>query len=105
MKDRLAMFAERRMHENTIGLYIVAIDRQRIVTAEATQIVMQNTEDGMMLREPQLRLTPEEATALAEELWLAGIRPRYASENAGALAATERHLKDMQRLVFDDKAP
>jgi hypothetical protein len=32
-----------------------------------------------------------------------GLRPSEGTGSAGALAATERHLKDMQRLVFKDK--
>jgi hypothetical protein len=38
---------------------------------------------------------------LMDKLWSIGFRPTEGSGSAGALAATERHLKDMQRLVFD----
>ncbi len=38
---------------------------------------------------------------LMDKLWSAGFRPTEGSGSAGALAATERHLKDMRRLVFD----
>lgn len=36
---------------------------------------------------------------LMDELWRVGIRPTEGKGSAGALAATERHLADMQSLV------
>ncbi len=37
---------------------------------------------------------------LMDDLWDAGIRPTKGEASAGALSATERHLKDMQELVW-----
>ncbi len=48
-----------------------------------------------------MRLEHFEAQALMDRLWMAGLRPTEGSGSAGALAATERHLKDMQTLVFN----
>jgi hypothetical protein len=48
-----------------------------------------------------IRLEHLEAQALMDRLWKAGLRPTEGSGSAGALRATEHHLKDMQRLVFD----
>ncbi len=45
-------------------------------------------------------LSSIEAQALMDWLWKAGLRPTEGSGSVGALAATERHLKDMQTLVF-----
>ncbi len=42
-----------------------------------------------------------EAQALMDRLWKAGLRPTEGSGSAGALAATQNHLADMQQLVFD----
>lgn len=47
------------------------------------------------------RLSDLEAQALMDRLWKVGLRPTEGSGSAGSLAATERHLKDMQKLVFD----
>ncbi len=47
-----------------------------------------------------MRLEHIEAQALMDRLWKAGLRPTEGSGSAGALAATEHHLKDMQTLVF-----
>jgi hypothetical protein len=35
-----------------------------------------------------------------DELWRVGLRPTEGSGSAGSLAATERHLSDMQRIAF-----
>jgi len=53
---------------------------------------------------PLVSIFEHEAQALMDDLWNCGIRPTEGSGSAGSLAATERHLKDMQRLVFKDKA-
>jgi hypothetical protein len=39
------------------------------------------------------------AQVLMDDLWHAGIRPTEGSGSAGSLAATERHLADMRRIV------
>lgn len=49
---------------------------------------------------PTMTLRPEDAQQLMDQLWSCGLRPTEGSGSAGSLAATERHLKDMQRLTF-----
>lgn len=51
--------------------------------------------------EPTMNLSANEAQQLMDELWTCGLRPSEGTGSAGSLAATERHLKDMQRLAFD----
>ena len=48
--------------------------------------------------EPMMRVHHEEGQFLMDELWRCGLRPTEGSGSAGSLAATERHLKDMQRI-------
>jgi hypothetical protein len=48
-----------------------------------------------------MSLQTTEAQALMDRLWKAGLRPTEGSGSAGALSATERHLKDMQKIAFD----
>lgn len=50
--------------------------------------------------EPMLRINIQQAQQLMDELWQCGLRPTEGSGSAGSLAATERHLKDMQRIAF-----
>ncbi|MFZ6654068.1 hypothetical protein [Undibacterium sp. TJN19] len=56
-------------------------------------------EDGQHI-EPALCLQYEEAQNLMDELWTCGLRPSEGTGSAGALAATEKHLKDMQAVAF-----
>ncbi len=50
--------------------------------------------------EPVLALRKDEAQVLMDSLWDTGIRPTDGSGSAGAMLATQNHLKDMQKLVF-----
>lgn len=59
--------------------------------------------DGSQWPQPMLRLNPTEAQALIDSLWDCGLRPSEGSGSAGALAATQRHLDDMRRLVFEGR--
>ncbi len=44
-------------------------------------------------------LRPEDAQALMDELWHAGIRPSSGEGSVGQIGATEKHLSDMRKLV------
>lgn len=46
-----------------------------------------------------LRMENQTAQGLMDELWRCGLRPTEGSGSAGSLAATERHLKDMQAIA------
>jgi hypothetical protein len=48
-----------------------------------------------------LQVSDLEAQALMDRLWKAGFRPTEGSGSAGALSATEHHLSDMRKLVFE----
>jgi len=48
-----------------------------------------------------LSLEPEAAEQLMDELWACGIRPSNGEGSTGQLAAVNRHLEDMKKLVFD----
>lgn len=50
---------------------------------------------------PSIEISPQDAQTLMDDLWRAGLRPTEGAGSAGSLAATERHLQDMRRLVFD----
>lgn len=51
--------------------------------------------------EPTLRLESNQAQTLMDDLWQAGYRPSEGTGSAGSLNATERHLEDMRKLVFN----
>lgn len=50
---------------------------------------------------PSFSLSPEDAQALMDDLWNCGLRPSEGTGSAGALAATQKHLEDMRRLMFE----
>ncbi len=50
--------------------------------------------------EPMLFFQHDDAQRLMDELWGCGLRPSEGTGSAGSLAATERHLADMQKIVF-----
>ena len=50
---------------------------------------------------PALSIDFAESQQLIDALWHCGLRPSEGSGSAGALAATQRHLDDMRKLVFE----
>jgi len=46
-----------------------------------------------------------EAQALMDRLWSAGLRPTEGAGSAGALSATQQHLEDMRKIVFETCDP
>jgi hypothetical protein len=65
----------------------------------AEHLVMRNVEPGAS-RGPSLSIAPDAAQTLMDDLWHCGFRPTDGTGSVGQLAATERHLEDMRRLVF-----
>jgi hypothetical protein len=53
--------------------------------------------------EPQFELNDSEAQSLMDQLWQCGIRPTEGTGSAGAMAATQAHLADLRRLIFEDE--
>lgn len=51
--------------------------------------------------QPAFVLDTDDAQTLMDDLWRAGLRPTEGAGSAGSLAATERHLADMRKLVFE----
>ena len=68
----------------------------------AQPVVFDDKESGGF-SPPFVELKLDEAQQLMDELWHCGLRPTEGTGSAGSLAATERHLEDMRRLVFDNK--
>jgi hypothetical protein len=52
--------------------------------------------------EPSFRLSLDDAQSLMDQLWTCGLRPSEGSGSAGALAATQKHLDDVRKLLFED---
>ena len=54
------------------------------------------------IERPQFDLNNSDAQSLMDQLWQCGLRPTEGTGSAGAMAATQAHLADLRRLVFDD---
>lgn len=99
MIDRRILFqALRAPWTNAIELRIAARDGDRRVEHVA-EITFRPIEENSY-SEPSIALRMDEAQALMDELWSVGLRPSEGTGSAGSLAATERHLADMQRVAF-----
>ena len=70
-------------------------------TAYVKEMIFEERKEGYVM-EPQgtCSISRQTAQDLMDQLWMCGLRPTEGAGSAGALAATERHLRDMQRLVF-----
>lgn len=93
----LEFFAERQLMGQAVALYGFSHAGKAVQAVKPVQ--MEGQEEGAY-SEPAMVLTVNAAQRLMDELWRAGLRPTEGTGSAGALAATERHLKDMQRIAF-----
>jgi hypothetical protein len=71
---------------------------QRGKTAAARPMVFDVIDDGVVV-EPAITIGIDEAQQFIDELWRCGLRPSEGTGSAGSLAATERHLRDMQAIT------
>ena len=82
------------------GVEVVLLERQAGRTMIAQPLTLREIKDGEYIADPTMRLENDEAQMLMDELWRCGLRPSEGSGSAGSLAATERHLKDMQKIAY-----
>lgn len=91
---------QRNIFSNRIDIVLVDILNGKYSAAE--KITFMQPDEGLYI-EPFLKLENNEAQKLMDELWQCGLRPTEGTGSAGSLAATERHLEDMRKLVFKGK--
>lgn len=92
------LMARREDWSDGVSIYM----RQRTVgdgAVVARPVVMERHEPHTFV-EPMMRLGIPQAQQLMDELWQCGLRPTEGAGSAGSLAATERHLKDMQAVAM-----
>lgn len=82
------------------GVELLALVRDDRGTSVARPVILERIEEGAYVSEPTMRLTNQGAQMLMDELWRCGLRPSEGAGSAGSLAATERHLKDMQAVAM-----
>lgn len=102
VSNPLEFYLDRSIAEDALRLYILHRGFAGGSTkAAAEPLVFRELTLGALV-DPCARLEQDEAQQLMDELWRCGLRPSEGSGSAGALAATERHLADMQ--AFATKA-
>jgi hypothetical protein len=57
-------------------------------------------EEGRTL-DPSFSISQTEAQVLMDDLWSSGIRPTEGQGTAGAMGATQEHIKDLRKLIFE----
>lgn len=96
--EYLHFHADMAWHTDRINMVMVLRGGRRLAVAEP--LTMRTLEEGEIEPRPTLSLRKAEAQQLIDELWRVGLRPSEGSGSAGSLAATERHLKDMQTITM-----
>lgn len=71
----------------------------REVISVGTSVTMEEADLESCVK-PTLTLGHQAAQSLMHKLWQCGLRPSEGTGSAGSLAATERHLKDMQTIAM-----
>ncbi len=99
MNTKTDIVAESSRITGRVDLYLRVINYQNNTTSIAQPLTLTVVPDGHLCA-PTISIKRQEAQQLMDELWNCGLRPTEGSGSAGSLAATERHLRDMQRLVF-----
>ena len=82
------------------GYSVAVIEMKDGKTYAACPLVLEPHEP-MDIIEPIMTLDKKEAQILIDDLWQCGLRPSDGCGSVGELRATEKHLEDMRRLVFD----
>lgn len=80
------------------GVELLIRDGRHVVKA----MEMVEVKDGELIQ-PSLEISIMAAQTLMDDLWHSGLRPSEGSGSVGQLKATQDHLKDMRRLVFEEK--
>jgi len=89
----------------SIGIWVRGTDLAQQEFYDALDISWK-THKPAIACEPLMRLNYNAAQTLMDDLWACGIRPTEGAGSAGAMTATQEHLKDIRQIafaLFDDK--
>ena len=79
-----------------VGVFTNVNNKRRL----ATKVIFEDVGEGEV-QQPTFHLDFRQAQILMDDLWHCGIRPTDGTGSVGQLKATEKHLEDMRKLVFD----
>jgi hypothetical protein len=80
-----------------VEVLIADVRDGKIVAAPSGELPMQPVQEGGYVP-PSFSLPRNVAQRLMDDLWDCGLRPSEGSGSAGAMLATQNHLKDMQAI-------
>jgi len=94
--DNIRVHVEKRsVLGDDLYLYFYIKDRDRTLSAEITfDEISESTSTPESITIP-----PEAAQELVDKLWQCGVRPTEGTGSAGALLATQNHVKSLQNIV------
>lgn len=98
-KDPVQFFCERSWQRNAIEVFVCHTYEDG-TKYSGQPLAMKKIEKNEHISQPTMSLRMTAAQQLMDELWHCGIRPSEGTGSAGSLAATERHLKDMQAVAM-----
>lgn len=104
-KQRLKIYIDRdRMWGDTFTVRMGAVlnESTGFSVAEPVKFRAMNPDEVSVESLPCFTMSADDAQGFMDELWRVGFRPTEGSGSAGAMAAVQAHLKDMQRLVFTE---
>lgn len=94
----LTFFLERTGYGRSVDFFVRTGD-ERVGFHRMLPATLERMEDGEFFGEPALRVRPEHAQQLMDQLWDIGFRPTQGQQSEGQFAAQGRHLADMRALV------
>jgi hypothetical protein len=93
-------FLERTNFGRYVDVHLVIEDHFGKLN-QAQPCTFKTIEDGeQTVGSPLIRLQPEQAQLLIDELWVVGFRPTQGRQSEGQVASTEKHLADMRAITF-----
>ena len=95
----LMIRARRANWSNSVELAGLVDQRSSNDAPQVAAPLTLNPAEPEMEVKPFAALDPQAAQVLMDDLWDAGLRPTQGLGSAGALAATQNHLADLQRLI------
>lgn len=99
--DQTRVLVQRDMFGFGINMLIAVPNHDAPGWAAVGEVTMAPPKETREAGDPSLVISVTAAQKLMDMLWDCGIRPTEGTGSAGAMAATQKHLDDMRRLVFD----
>jgi hypothetical protein len=99
--ERIEFRAQREIFSGRIEINVLRVGLPGGCKELARPLTFEAYPEDTYIADRTMRIEPDEAQRLMDELWACGIRPAAGAGTAGAMAATEKHLEDMRNIAFD----